>query len=270
MSDLRRIEGIEIFATGRWKGDAYTTDDLDLMVSAFEQVGFRPPVKLGHAEASGDPAYGWVERIYRRGEKLLADIVDVPRKVYDAIRARQYDTVSSEVYWNVDRGGRRWPRALKAIALLGAEIPAVAGLAPLRTVVNAIPRGSFQRLATYDFRLEDPPMPEDPGLELDRRTRDRMYTHRLDYETAFKEVCAHDRDLARRYAQSDGSPDRVDPADRPRVYAMHREQAGAGERIHALCIEAVDEGRAKTYGEALQLVLSEHEDLKLKYSGCRP
>lgn len=268
MTDLRTVRGVEVFRTGTWKNDRYDTADLDAMVEAFDKVGYKPAVKLGHAEKSGDPAYGWVQRIYRAGQKLLADIEVLPA-VYDQIRRRMFDHVSAEIFWNVDRGDRKYPRALKAVALLGAEIPAVAGLAPLRSVVHNIPRGSFHHVATYSFPTEDR-MPEDPGLELDRRTRDRMYTHRLDYETAFKEVCAHDRDLARRYAQSDGSPDRVDPADRPRVYAMHREQAGAGETIHQRCLALVEQGEAGTYTEAFEKVLRDDPKLKARYAGCRP
>jgi chromosome segregation ATPase len=55
----------------------------------------------------------------------------MPALVYDAIRNKRYNTVSSEVYWNFERAGKKFSRALKAVALLGAEIPAVANLRPL-------------------------------------------------------------------------------------------------------------------------------------------
>lgn len=149
------INGVEVFRVGTWNKDTYTRDDLEAMVKAFDKVGFRPPVKLGHKEESGSPAYGWVKSLRRVGDKLVADLQDIPKKIYDAIKKRQFDTVSSEVYWNLDRNGTKFPRALKAIALLGAEIPAVSGLAPLRTTVASLPTMSGDgRVLSYTFKTE--------------------------------------------------------------------------------------------------------------------
>lgn len=148
------LKGVEIFKTGTWKGDKYETADLDAMIDAFDKVGYRPPVKLGHSDKVGEPAYGWVERIYRKGQTLLADIADVPKKVYEALKKRHFDTVSSEIYWDLERNGKKFSRALKAVALLGAEIPAVSGLAPLRTVVASLPTSAASRSLSYTINLE--------------------------------------------------------------------------------------------------------------------
>jgi hypothetical protein len=141
------LRDIEIFRAGTWNGDAYTEDDLDEMVLAFDGVGYRPPVKLGHAESSGGPAYGWISRIWRRGGVLLADFADLPEKIYRAIKERRYDAVSSEIFFNINRGGRKFRRALKAVALLGAEIPAVAHLRPLHESFVGIFRTYTMRAA---------------------------------------------------------------------------------------------------------------------------
>jgi len=85
-TDLHTIENVEIFRAGTWNGDKYTIKDLDDIVEAFDSVGFKPPVKLGHAEKSGDPAYGWVNSIRRVGDKLVADFIDVPKAIFEAIR----------------------------------------------------------------------------------------------------------------------------------------------------------------------------------------
>ena len=55
------IPGVEIFRTGVWNGDRYTLRDLQDIVKAAAEVGYRPPVKLGHQAGGQDPAYGWVE-----------------------------------------------------------------------------------------------------------------------------------------------------------------------------------------------------------------
>ena len=71
--ELFAVKGIEIFKVGKWNGDLYTRDDLDEMVRNFKKVGFQVPIKLGHKEQSGSPAFGWIEAIRRAGDILVAD-----------------------------------------------------------------------------------------------------------------------------------------------------------------------------------------------------
>jgi hypothetical protein len=134
---MAELKGVEIFRVGTWNGDKYTVADLDDMIDNFGRTGYRVPVKLGHAERSGDRAFGWVTALRRKGDKLIADFADIPDKVYDVVRERGYDGVSAEVYWNIKRNGRTFRRALKAVALLGAETPAVSDLAPLHDSLAA-------------------------------------------------------------------------------------------------------------------------------------
>jgi len=152
--DLFKLKGVEIFKAGTWNGDAYSVKDLDDMVAAFDHVGFKPPVKLGHKESSGAPAFGWIENLRRQGDKLVADFHDLPEAVFKAIKSRAFDTVSSEVFWNIKRGGKNFRRALKAVALLGAEIPAVSDLMPLRNNFS-IDDVDFASLQVYQLSNED-------------------------------------------------------------------------------------------------------------------
>ena len=127
------LNGVEIFSTGIWNGDRYNEKDLDNMVSNFDDVGFEPPVKIGHNEEQpelkdGQPALGYVDKIYTVGSKLLADFKELPKKVYEAIKRGNYKRVSSEIYWNYRADDKSFNRVLKAVALLGAEIPAVTNL----------------------------------------------------------------------------------------------------------------------------------------------
>lgn len=147
--DSHEINGVEVFRTGTWNGDAYTRRDLDDMVEAFGHVGFTPPVKLGHFERSGEPAYGWVKAIRRVGERLLADLADVPASIYNAIKSRRFDAVSSEIFWNVTRGEKTFRRAFAGVAILGSEIPAVANLKPLRSVVFGLNGSTFASAKVY-------------------------------------------------------------------------------------------------------------------------
>jgi len=154
------IKGLEIFSSGKWNGDTYSDADLDAMVSAFNQVGFEPTIKAGHADGQeserearkvfGAPALGYVERIYRQGSKLLADFKDIPRKFADLIKAGAYKRVSAEVYWNYSKGDEKFPRVLKAVAFLGADIPAITNLKAVENLYKQTESG-----ALYAFDSEN-------------------------------------------------------------------------------------------------------------------
>jgi len=154
-ADLHNLKGVEIFRAGTWNGRKFTTKDLDDIVSNFNKVGFRPPIKLGHAESSGDRAYGWVEKVYRKGDTLLADFMDLPSKVFEAIEERGYDNISSEIFRNLKYGGKVFSTALKAVALLGAEMPGVAFLKPLRENFT-----QYDQVVTYVKNEDDEMTPE--------------------------------------------------------------------------------------------------------------
>lgn len=142
-ADLKELKGVEIFATGKWNGDMYSEDDLKEMVNAFKPLKqtLQPFVKLGHNDKQpllakdGLPAAGWIENIYIRGNKLLADIKDMPATIYELIKNKAYKRISSEIYWNLkDASGKIYKRALKAIALLGGDTPAVGSLADVQAL----------------------------------------------------------------------------------------------------------------------------------------
>jgi hypothetical protein len=148
------IKGVEIFAPGVHNGDSYTEHDLDQIVASAKDLDFKPAVKLGHTkDKPGDPAYGYVENIRKEDGKLKADFTNVHDDVFDAIRKKMYDRVSSEIFLNLKRGGKVFGRALKAVALLGSEIPAVAGLKPLSTLEFA---DEHEAVKCFELKLEIP------------------------------------------------------------------------------------------------------------------
>lgn len=136
---LRNIQGVEIFSVGKWNGDEYSEADLDEMVRAFNdtQETSKPALKLGHdddqkiLQNDGFPAAGWVGRLYRQGQKLLADFIDIPEKIYQLIERKAYRNVSSEIYWEADVNGQKYGRMLAGVALLGADMPAVSNLSDM-------------------------------------------------------------------------------------------------------------------------------------------
>ncbi len=153
MANSNTIKGVEIFATGTHNGDTYTEADLDEMVKAHGALDFRPAIKVGHTKDSpGAPAYGWVQNLRRVGQKLVADFTDMHDSVVEALRKRAYDRVSSEVYFNLNRGGKKFGRALKAVALLGADVPAVANLLPLHKMEFAA-ASEFEKFSAHEAAL---------------------------------------------------------------------------------------------------------------------
>jgi DNA-binding transcriptional regulator YhcF (GntR family) len=155
MADLKAQE---IFAAGTWNGMTFTDADLDGMVAAFNGLGLagKVPLKFGHDSAKpvkdGKPALGWVQRLYREGRRLMADFSNVPDAVMTAIREKLYKHVSVELLQNVKAGTREIPWVPDAVALLGADQPAVGILKELealtmsaRTVLRFDARVAFTR-----------------------------------------------------------------------------------------------------------------------------
>lgn len=131
----------EIFSAGTWNGDEFTVADLEEIARNFETLkplGLKPPLKFGHdddqnllGQDDGAPAIGWVDSLEVAGEKLIATFADVPELVAELIRANRYRRVSSEIYFRIKKDGKEIGKALKAVALLGADIPAVTNLQDL-------------------------------------------------------------------------------------------------------------------------------------------
>lgn len=153
-NDLKKIDGVEIFSAGEWNGDEYTEKDLDEMVRAFNEnkMGVRPHLKLGHddnqklLQNDGLPAAGWVEKLYRKGDKLMADFVDIPAKIYELIENKAYRKVSSEIYLGVKIKDKVYDYMLGAVALLGADTP---GVMNLKDIIAMYGFNSYNQLKTY-------------------------------------------------------------------------------------------------------------------------
>lgn len=134
------LNDVEILAPGKWQGNktiTITEKDIPEFIKSFEEISadkklnYEPPAKLGHSEdqkilqADGYPAAGWVSGLREKAGKLLADFRGVPKKLAEIIKAGGYKKVSAEFYKDYEIGGKKYPWVLKAVAFLGADIPAV-------------------------------------------------------------------------------------------------------------------------------------------------
>jgi hypothetical protein len=127
------LKGREIFRTGIWNEVAFNETDIDDIIANFDNLKHNVPLKFGHDadHKDGQPALGWVERIYKVGNTLLADFTHLPKIVMEAIDAKLYRNISVELLFNVDSDGKKFNHVLDAVALLGADIPAVNSLQDL-------------------------------------------------------------------------------------------------------------------------------------------
>lgn len=133
-----------IFSAGVWNGDTFTEEDMQAIAAAFNDLKgrLRPPLKLGHNEGQGMtdgmPAIGWLDNVRAVGKKLMADFVKVPKKISALLKAGAYRTVSPEIYCDFEMGGKRYPYALKALALLGADIPACKDVSDIMALYSEV------------------------------------------------------------------------------------------------------------------------------------
>ncbi len=202
MPDDLEIRAVEIFKAGTWNADTYDVADLDDIIAAFEQLDFRPPLKLGHGE--GKRAVGFVKRLWRSGTSLFADLAGIPQAVYEEIKQGAWPGRSVEVMWGLERLGRKFRRALTALAFVGGDLPAVAGLAPIEL---AGARFDAMRVYVMFNRLEVNLMESDrPDEEVSARIAAHAAVHQLDISTAAawqkarEAVLLADAALARAYA----------------------------------------------------------------------
>jgi len=254
------ISDVEIFAAGKWNGDEYSEADLDAMVESFNEIGgkIKPYLKLGHdkdqklLQADGMPAAGWVNGIRRVGDRLLASFTAVPEKIYQLINSKAYGRFSSEIYWNLKEGEKKYKRVLRAVALLGADTPAVQ---TLDDFINLYTANEFEAMKSYHEIKEDQMNPE----------IEKNYTDKIaELETQLKAYADEKQELQGKIAENeramkakdvnaylDANKEKFVPAQREAFFAlaMHEE----GEILHAY---AEGDATKEIKGSAFDIVKS--------------
>lgn len=267
---MHTIKNVQIFKVGKWNGDSYSRDDLEDMRTNFYQVGFAVPVKLGHSERSGDMAYGWVANLKLESETLVADFTDVGDELYGLIRDRRFDAVSAEIYWNLERNGRKFRRVLKAAALLGAETPGVSHLAPLRTVVNQ-DNGTYERLAACSLAIGSEV--EQPGMNFwhmvgDFKTKNNCTN--VDAILAVSRTVPGTEALRRCSDTSQAQTSDMNALARaPSDSGRCDDDLDPSQEVHNRALKVLAAGYVGDYTKAAQLVLQQDPELRRRYAEGR-
>lgn len=140
------ISEMEIFRAGTHNGHKFTEADLQEMADNFSKLKneVRPKLKITHREEqntlAGLASYGDITDVYLKAvedgsRRLFARVENVPKSVGDFIRNRRFPERSIEIYPKFKLGTQEdspvYKNVIKAIALLGHEMPAVPGMAPV-------------------------------------------------------------------------------------------------------------------------------------------
>lgn len=280
---MAKLTGIEVFAVGTWNRQAFDAADLDAMVESFGELGLtgRLPVKLGHTTNDGDPAQGWIESVRRVGDKLLADLADVPDELVASIKAGRYRHVSVELLQDVERHGRRYAWVLDGLAVLGAARPAVGVLERLdRLVASALPGASYRERWAFTSRVSDGSEVERLRAELDKMTRE-MVSHEFESAITSGRVLPRDREAFYGRMGTSATLEEarawIGATPRPAAFVQRQSSTRVAERaFHASANpdeelvgraqELVDKSGGKlTYSQASLKVLREDRELAERY-----
>ena len=118
-------EWFEIFRTGTHTDTngntrTWTEEDLDSIINNYQPDQYEAPIVIGHP-ATDAPAFGWIEKLERVGDKLLAKAKQLVPEFVDLVRDGLYKKVSIAVTSNNE---------LRHVGFLGAAAPAISGLIP--------------------------------------------------------------------------------------------------------------------------------------------
>ena len=101
----------------------------------------KPKLKLGHStkqilegQTDGDPSLGKAKNFAVEGDKVISDFIDMPEIVHEAIQKGLYSDISAELDFSKELGS--W--FIKAVSLLGADLPAVKSLDDLKLYLSEI------------------------------------------------------------------------------------------------------------------------------------
>lgn len=199
------MSGVEIFSAGVWNGDKFDIKDLEKMIESFNQTkeGVRPFLKLGHdknqqfAQKDGLPSLGWIDKMYLKGEKLVADFVDIPKKVYDLIKVGAYKKVSCEMFFNVKIKEKKFNHLITAVSLLGADTPAVMNLNDIHALyfgVQDTPEAKAYDAVVFSFNEVT------QGKEIEMSKTEKEIKLELDLESTQKDFAAQ-KELADKLAK---------------------------------------------------------------------
>lgn len=280
MADLKNVE---IFAVGTWNEFKFVSEDLDQIIKntsvLIEKNELRPRVKLGHSsnqilegQSDGDPSLGTVENFRVKDNKIISDFTNLPDIIFRAIQKERFTDVSVEME-HIKHFG--W--FIKAVSLLGADIPAVKTINDLQKFLsdstdNAEYSSNIKLACSEPIIINQPEkerkMAEDKNLlqlELDKRELERKLKEAQDKSSE------SDKQLSKfREAEND----RKFSFEKEKLLAPYRDQVKLGKLPPAMMskLEAAIDIQRQSFSENSQLMLAANiiNDIALAYNESLP
>lgn len=130
----------------------WDTGRLDEVAQSYNPARHEAPLVIGHPEHDA-PAWGWVEKVKREGNKLLVKFRDVAEEFIDMAK-RGLFTKRSVAFYSPDHPQNPHPGKwhLRHVGWLGAMPPAVKGLK--NVAFGDTPGASFEFQTIYNIKEE--------------------------------------------------------------------------------------------------------------------
>lgn len=133
---------IEIFRAGEHTDAAgrtltFSEDDIAAIARAYDPKLHEAPVVIGHPEHD-QPAWGWVKRLEARGASLFAELGELDARFVELVRQGRFKKISASFYLpDAPHNPKPGVWYLRHVGFLGAQPPAVKGLAPVNLADGA-------------------------------------------------------------------------------------------------------------------------------------
>lgn len=139
----------EVFKAGKYPQGDFTEKEIEKIASNYDPKFCEAPITIDHQQSG--PAYGWVNTVIADGDKLKVSFKDVPESFEKDVNDGKYKKVSVELYRNLEGKGAY----LKAVSFLGAAIPQVKGLEPIKFMEADADTYEFDEQNSETFTQED-------------------------------------------------------------------------------------------------------------------
>ncbi len=140
---LEKMKFYEVFKAGTYPQGKFTKKEIAQIAKNYDPQFCEAPITIDHQQSG--PAYGWVDTVKADGDKLKVSFKEVPEEFEKDVNDGKYKKVSVELYRNLEGKGAY----LKAVSFLGAAIPQVKGLEPIKFMES--------EADTFEFNAEDEP-----------------------------------------------------------------------------------------------------------------
>ncbi|MFB2553346.1 peptidase [Ensifer soli] len=130
------MKPFEIFRAGQHTSSqgialGASVESLVAFAEAYDPAQHQAPIVIGHPKTNA-PAWGWIKSLSVKGDRLIAEAERVDPTFAEMVREGRYDKRSIGIYAPASPGNPTPGQYhLRHVGFLGAEPPAVKGLAPI-------------------------------------------------------------------------------------------------------------------------------------------